>query len=170
MFLTIIYVNMQYNSLLSFCTCKICNQVFLFWYQLHIRKQFQIPVFSFSQNLKVNRIYHIWTWLSNSNLDKVRPLSKQKTVEQQICFDPRVVRHDCVWLLLLAVRSEEHILQCMCGTIGGGDEAKKKEDEVGHTKQLSQLFVDDLFSERHLLLRVPSEPIPSNDLLHNGRD
>lgn len=75
-----------------------------------------------------------------------------------------------MWLLLLAVRSEEHILQCMRGAVGGGDEAKKKEDKVGHTKQLSQLFVDDLFPERHLLLRVPSEPIPANYLLHNGRN
>lgn len=36
--------------------------------------------------------------------------------------------------LLPAVRSEEHILQCVRGAVGGGDEAEKKEDEVGHTK------------------------------------
>lgn len=55
----------------------------------------------------------------------------------------------------------------MCGVVGSGDEAEKKEDEVGHTKQLSQLFVEDLFPERHLLLRVPPEPVPTNDALHD---
>ena len=55
----------------------------------------------------------------------------------------------------------------MCGVVGSGDEAEKKEDEVGHTKQLSQLFVEDLFPERHLLLRVPSEPVPTNDPLQD---
>lgn len=73
-------------------------------------------------------------------------------------------------LLLPAIRSEEHILQCVSGAVGSGDEAKKKEDEVGHTKQLGQLFVDDLFPERHLLLRVPSEPVPTDDILHNRRN
>lgn len=58
----------------------------------------------------------------------------------------------------------------MCGAVGSGDEAEKKEDEVGHTKELSQLFVDDMFPERHLLLRVPSEPVPTNDVLHEQRD
>lgn len=72
--------------------------------------------------------------------------------------------------LLPAVRSEEHILQSVRGAVGGGDEAEKKEDEVGHTKQLSQLFVDDLFPERHLLLRVPPEPVPTNDVLHDRRN
>lgn len=70
-------------------------------------------------------------------------------------------------LLLPAVRSEEHIFQCVCGAVGGGDEAEKKEDKVWHTKQLCQLFVDDLFPERHLLLRVPPEPVPTNDVLHD---
>lgn len=55
----------------------------------------------------------------------------------------------------------------MCGAVGSGNEAEKKEDEVGHTKELSQLFVDDLFPERHLLLCVPPEPVPTNDILHN---
>lgn len=67
-----------------------------------------------------------------------------------------------------AVRFEEHILQRMCRAIGSRDEAKKKEDEVGHTKQLSELFVDNLLSERHLLLRVPPEPVPTNNIL-NGK-
>lgn len=58
----------------------------------------------------------------------------------------------------------------MCGAVGGGDEAKKKEDEVGYTEQLGQLFVDDLFPERHLLLRIPSEPVPTNDILHGHRN
>lgn len=47
-------------------------------------------------------------------------------------------------LLSPAVRSEEHILQRMGGAVGSRDEAEEKEDEVGHTKQLSQLFVDYL--------------------------
>lgn len=72
--------------------------------------------------------------------------------------------------LLPAVRSEEHILQRVRGAVGRGDEAEKKEDEVGHTKQLSQLFVDDLFPERHLLLRVPPEPVPADDVLHSRRN
>ena len=83
----------------------------------------------------------------------------------------------CVYLLTLvnvqllpAVGSEEHILQSVRGAVGCGDEAEKKEDEVGHTKQLSQLFVDDLFPERHLLLRVPPEPVPTNDVLHDKRN
>lgn len=54
--------------------------------------------------------------------------------------------HTCQQLLP-AVRSEEHIFQCMCGAVCRRDEAKKKKDEVGHTKQLSQLFVNDLFPE-----------------------
>ena len=58
----------------------------------------------------------------------------------------------------------------MRGAVGSGDEAEKKEDEVGHTEQLSQLFVDDLFPERHLLLCVPSEPVPANDVLHEQRN
>lgn len=58
----------------------------------------------------------------------------------------------------------------MRGAVCGGDEAEKKEDEVGHTKQLSELFVNDLFPERHLLLRVPSEPVPPNDVLHDRRN
>lgn len=56
----------------------------------------------------------------------------------------------------------------MRGAVGSRDEAEKKEDKVGHTKELSQLFVDDMFPERHLLLRVPSEPVPTNDVLHVG--
>lgn len=55
----------------------------------------------------------------------------------------------------------------MCGAVGCRDEAKKKEDEVGHTQQLSELFVDDLLPERHLLLRVPPEPIPTDDILRS---
>lgn len=54
----------------------------------------------------------------------------------------------------------------MCGAVGSGNEAEKKEDKVGHTKELSQLFVDDLLPERHLLLCVPPEPVPTNDILH----
>lgn len=64
-----------------------------------------------------------------------------------------------------AVGSEEHILQCVRGAVGGGDEAEEEEDEVGHTEQLSQLLVYDLFPERHLLLRVPPEPVPADDVL-----
>lgn len=71
---------------------------------------------------------------------------------------------------LPVVRSKEHILQSVRGAVGGGDEAEKKEDEVGHTEQLSQLFVDDLFPERHLLLRVPPEPVPTNNVLHGPRN
>lgn len=71
---------------------------------------------------------------------------------------------------LPAVRSEEHIFQRVGGAVGGGDEAKKKEDKVGHTEQLSQLSVDDLFPERHLLLRVSPEPVPTNDILHGRRN
>lgn len=48
---------------------------------------------------------------------------------------------------LPAVRSEEHIFQCMRGAVGRGNETEKKEDKVGNTKQLSQLFVDDLLPE-----------------------
>lgn len=58
----------------------------------------------------------------------------------------------------------------MGGAVGGRDEAEKKEDEVGNTKQLSQLLVDELFPERHLLLRVPPEPVPTNDILQGQRD
>lgn len=58
----------------------------------------------------------------------------------------------------------------MCGAVGGGDEAEEKEDEVGHTKQLSQLFMNDLFPERHLLLCVPPEPVPTNDLLNDKKN
>lgn len=72
--------------------------------------------------------------------------------------------------LLPAVGSEEHILQCVCGAVGGGDEAEKEEDEVGHTEQLSQLFVDDLLPKRHLLLRVPPEPVPTNNVLSGRRN
>lgn len=68
-----------------------------------------------------------------------------------------------------SVRPEEHILQCVRGAVGCRDEAKKKEDEVGHTEQLSELFVDDLLPERHLLLRVSPESIPTDDILHNQR-
>lgn len=71
--------------------------------------------------------------------------------------------------LLPAVRSEEHILQCVRGAVGCGDEAKKKEDEVGNTEQLSQLFVDDLFPEGHLLLCVPPKPVPTNDALQDQK-
>lgn len=71
--------------------------------------------------------------------------------------------------MLPAVRPEEHIFQCVRGAVGGGDEAEKKEDEVGHTEQLSQLFVDDLFPEGHLLLCVPPEPVPTNDVLHDAK-
>lgn len=52
-----------------------------------------------------------------------------------------------VLMILPAVRSEEHIFQCMCGAVGRGNETEKKEDKVGNTKQLSQLFVDDLLPE-----------------------
>lgn len=72
--------------------------------------------------------------------------------------------------VLPAVRSEEHIFQCVRGAVCGGDEAEEKEDEVGHTEQLSQLFVDDLFPEGHLLLRVPPEPVPTNDVLHDQKN
>lgn len=72
--------------------------------------------------------------------------------------------------LLPAVGSKEYILQCMRGAIGCGDEAEKKEDEVGHAKQLSQLFMDDLFPERHLLLRVSPEPVPTDNVLQDQRN
>lgn len=49
--------------------------------------------------------------------------------------------------LLPAVRSEEHIFQSVCGAVGGGNKTKQKEDEVGYTEQLSQLFMNDLFPE-----------------------
>lgn len=49
--------------------------------------------------------------------------------------------------LLPAVRSEEYIFQSVCGAVGSGNKTKQKEDEVGHTKQLSQLFMNDLFPE-----------------------
>lgn len=52
-----------------------------------------------------------------------------------------------VLMILPAVRSEEHIFQCMRGAVGCGNETEKKEDKVGNTKQLSQLFVDDLLPE-----------------------
>ncbi len=92
---------------------------------------------------------------------------KENNLSVHVCLFPRVVQNAVV---VPAVGSEEHILQCMRGAVGCGDEAEKKEDEVGHAKQLSQLFVDDLFPERHLLLRVPPEPVPTNDVLCDRRN
>lgn len=49
--------------------------------------------------------------------------------------------------LLPAVRSEEHIFQSVRGAVGSGNKTKQKEDEVGYTEHLSQLFMNDLFPE-----------------------
>lgn len=57
----------------------------------------------------------------------------------------------------------------MGGAVGSWDEAEEKEDEVWHTKQLSQLFVDYLLPKWHLLLGVPPEPVPTNDILDSQR-
>lgn len=76
--------------------------------------------------------------------------------------------YSCAWVVLPAVGSEQHILQCVCGVVSCGDEAEEEEDQVGHIQELGQLLVDDLLPERHLLLRVPPEPVPADDILHRG--
>lgn len=48
----------------------------------------------------------------------------------------------------------------MRGVVGGGDEAEEEEDEVGHAEDAGELLVQDLLPVRHLLLRVPPEPVP----------
>lgn len=53
----------------------------------------------------------------------------------------------------------------MSGTVGGGDEAEEEEDEVGHPQDAGELLVQDLLSVGHLLLRVPPESVPPDNLL-----
>lgn len=57
----------------------------------------------------------------------------------------------------------------MGGVVGSGDEAEEEEDEVGHPKDARELLVQDLLSVGHLLLRVPPESVPSDDLLQQGQ-
>lgn len=108
--------------------------------------------------------------VTSSRLQEVHTVIYSSRIKELCAFlplaQPTRVRA-CACKSLPVVGSEEHILQCMCGAVGSGDETEKKEDEVRHTKQLSQLFVDDLFPERHLLLCVSPKPVPANDILQN---
>lgn len=56
----------------------------------------------------------------------------------------------------------------MSGTVGGGDEAEEEEDEVGHPQDAGELLVQDLLSVGHLLLRVPPESVPPDNLLEKN--
>lgn len=73
-----------------------------------------------------------------------------------------------LYVYVLSVGPEEHILQSMRGTVGCGDEAEQKEDEIWDTKYMGQLLMDHLFSEWHLLLGVPSKPVPADNILHGN--
>lgn len=53
----------------------------------------------------------------------------------------------------------------MRGVVGRGDEAEEEEDEVGNAQDLSQLLVDHQLPEGHLLLGVPPEAVPADDVL-----
>ncbi len=53
----------------------------------------------------------------------------------------------------------------MCGTIGCGDEAEQEEDQIWDAKYIGQLLMDHLLPEWHLLLSVPSEPVPADNIL-----
>lgn len=91
-------------------------------------------------------------------------------MHQPVCACCLVLRaYGYVQVVLPAVGSEQHILQGVCGVVGCGDEAKEEEDQVRHSQQLGQLLMDDLFPERHLLLRVPPEPVPADDILRARR-
>lgn len=67
------------------------------------------------------------------------------------------------------VWSEEDVLQSVRGAVGSGDEAEEQEDEVGHPEDARELLVEDLLPVRHLLLRVPPEPVPPDHLLQRNR-
>lgn len=56
----------------------------------------------------------------------------------------------------------------MSWVICSGNEAEEKEDEVRHSKDVCQLFVDDVLSVGHLLLSVSPESVPSNNVLQSN--
>lgn len=70
-------------------------------------------------------------------------------------------------MYVLSVGPKEHILQSMCGTIGCGDEAKEEEDQIWDAEDIGQLLMDHLLPKGHLLLGVPSKPVPADNILPN---
>lgn len=72
-------------------------------------------------------------------------------------------------LYILSVGPEEHILQSMCGTIGCGDETEEEEDQIWDAKYIGQLLMDHLLPKWHLLLGVPSKPVPADNILHRKK-
>lgn len=53
----------------------------------------------------------------------------------------------------------------MCGVICSGNEAEEKEDEIRHSENVCQLFMNYVLSVRHLLLSVSPKSVPSNNVL-----
>lgn len=53
----------------------------------------------------------------------------------------------------------------MCGVICSGNEAEEKEDKIRHSKNVGQLFMNDVLSIGHLLLSVSPKSVPSDNVL-----